>query len=427
MRNRFLGLLGVMLLAPMTAWPGTLDDSVVTLHLAGRTTKSACAPLPVDCTQYPTTGSLLTPYSAYLVVARGRAVPGVAGVSCGLYYDGTPRQGVDVFGWTLCGDLDFPNRGWPDAFSGNSVTWTTNNHCQRSEIGDEGVHAIAGELYVYAYGNDLLQITPNAPLGLLEVADCKARVTPLRHDAAGAIGFGGPGYNPCTGAGVLPDPAPDAPPPPPVPVPNGSLESAAVLLHIGDPTVRDACAALPADGSAVVTQAPIDPEAGYYVYVLASIETAGEGQGLSAVAFGLDYDATDLRIWSWSTCRGGSITTSDWPANGTGASMIFTGAECLGADLGAVGYFYVTPYAPSTLGIAAHPNEGYVGVADCALDVQQADFAVLPERIGWVSMGGGSKGADGDGCNPLEEPCAKSTTPVEATSWGRMKAMFADD
>jgi len=69
---------------------------------------------------------------------------------------------------------------------------------------EEGVHAIAGAFYVFAYGPDTLRITPNttrAVLPRLTVSDCQVFETELQEEALGSAVFGeeGKGCNPCLG------------------------------------------------------------------------------------------------------------------------------------------------------------------------------------------------------------------------------------
>jgi hypothetical protein len=68
-------------------------------------------------------------------------------------------------------------------------------------IAPDGVHAIAGAFYLYAYGPDLFALTPNLNLQIpeLAVADCNASTTyiPMSPPYMGWVGFGVPGCNSC--------------------------------------------------------------------------------------------------------------------------------------------------------------------------------------------------------------------------------------
>jgi hypothetical protein len=151
----------------------------------------------------------------YLVVARAYPGPGIAGVSCGISYNATSGAGVDVLGWTLCADLEFTNSGlngeWPASGGGNRITWVSTTNCQRTVIDPDGVHAIAGVFYVYAYSEDYFSLDLNQNLQFPEfaVADCSAQVTylsvsePQPYGHAGCVGFGTLGWTPCYG-GFIP-------------------------------------------------------------------------------------------------------------------------------------------------------------------------------------------------------------------------------
>ncbi len=140
--------------------------------------------------------------NVYLVVAQADPVAGIAGISLGVEYD---MPNVAVFGFTLCGDLDFPNGGWPLSGGGNRITWNYLENCQRTEVGSDGAHAVAGCIYAYAYGAGELRITPNKNLQSgpeLTVADCAIRETDLPFSHAGSVMFSDtevPGCNPCLG------------------------------------------------------------------------------------------------------------------------------------------------------------------------------------------------------------------------------------
>jgi hypothetical protein len=192
---------------------GTQDGAMIVLHAQAHTTKSSTicttAAPTVPCSQYTTSWAVRTPADVYLIVVRAKPEPGIAGVSCGIDYDGRPGQGVDVLGYQLCADLEFPSAGlngeWPADDGGDRITWVSTTNCQRTVIDPDGVHAVACAFYVYAYGPDFFGVTPNwnvAQSGELVVADCRASMTPVyqgtKDDCAGVV-FGGLGCNPCLG------------------------------------------------------------------------------------------------------------------------------------------------------------------------------------------------------------------------------------
>jgi hypothetical protein len=212
--TRVLAAALLMLLSAFLPGPGvagTQDGAMMVLHVQAHTTKNGAvcttAAPAVPCSQYRVGWPVSTPADVYLVVVRAKPEPGIAGMSCGIDYDGRPGQGVDVLGYQLCADLEFPSAGlngeWPADGGGDRITWVSTTNCQRTVIDPDGVHAVACAFYVYAYSPDLFGVTPNwnvAQNGELVVADCSASMTPVYHgttqECAGVI-FGGQGCNPC--------------------------------------------------------------------------------------------------------------------------------------------------------------------------------------------------------------------------------------
>ncbi len=208
-----LALIGV---SSVSAWAGTNPNAVFALHAKAHTTKpvSICTTrspnsgTPIPCTSYVTQWPLATSADVYLVVARGDSVTGIVGASCGVQYNQAVGMGVDMHGWTLCADLESisagPNGGWPNSGGGNRMTWVASTNCQRTVAGDQGVHAVAGAFYVYAYGTDVLNLTENKNVAFpeLAVANCSghtdhlpwARVAFVTFSAGGVL----EGCNPCT-------------------------------------------------------------------------------------------------------------------------------------------------------------------------------------------------------------------------------------
>jgi hypothetical protein len=160
---------------------------------------------PRTCDTYRTDAAVDTAYIAYMVVARAEEI---AGMECGLEYLGPNDQGVVVGQWFLCADLEFANAGprgdWPEAGSGNRITWERENNCQNQPLSSNGVHAVAGAFYIYSYGPDEFKITPNRTLvsgSAATVADCQAAqasidTTETAHKLA-RVSFGSTGLNPC--------------------------------------------------------------------------------------------------------------------------------------------------------------------------------------------------------------------------------------
>jgi len=169
------------------------------------------------CTNYTVTAPLGAG-QVYLVIAKA-GTEGVAAASFGISYCGSKGAGIDpeFVTWTPCADgLQFPNNdgvhgNFPQPGGGMRITWNNSTSCQTEVIGHDGVHAVVGVFYVYAYSRDFLQITPNNNLqgGVpeLAVANCAGVTTDLYQvwgpaivvQLMGRVGFNAFGYSPCGG------------------------------------------------------------------------------------------------------------------------------------------------------------------------------------------------------------------------------------
>ncbi|HEX7877782.1 MAG TPA: hypothetical protein VF720_00130 [Candidatus Eisenbacteria bacterium] len=198
--------------APRTAWAVPYDGHPkILLHLAAPTVKSPCAAGKLtDCGSAVVAGSVGTPggpfYFAYVLAAKGN-LPDLAGIQLGIRYQEGCVNGredgnrIDVFGWTLCGTLEFPSSGfysWPSPNSSNTITWDNGAACQTGET------AVAGYFYVGCYGAaDTLSVIPRPVDQLASVARCNTLETNLTSADLGRVVFspGGvsSGCNPCAG------------------------------------------------------------------------------------------------------------------------------------------------------------------------------------------------------------------------------------
>lgn len=182
---------------------GSQDGAVVAV--SGNT--KACRPCPVcensifpptACADFTTSQPTLSGVLILIAVAKADPDSGIAGISFGIEANPT----IGIFGWDLCGDQEFSTAGWPSNATGNTVTWNPNTNCQREVFGTEGVQAYTGALYIYAYGDGALTVTPNFAAGdsVLRVSDCNGAESALSAPG-GAVGFGTtPGYTPCSPA-----------------------------------------------------------------------------------------------------------------------------------------------------------------------------------------------------------------------------------
>ena len=219
------------------------------------------------------------------------------------------------------------------------------------------------------------------------------------------------------------------PPPPPPPVTGTS----AVMLHIGPAVSFDnVCTSGPHSTDEIVTEAvaKADGSAQYSVYVLASPRVVEEGQdGLRGVQFGVDHSGstmppTDLRIWDWHTCSDAEWPDDTWPSTGGGNTI--TWVSCNFSRLLTVGAFTVSAYAPASMAIVGYPATGLVKTANCNAAEEVTNQTVPFDRVGWVSMGGASRGLDRNGCNPAIESCVTQQVPVRPTTWGKVKSLYGN-
>lgn len=204
-QSRFLVSVLAILTSMLVAGPvlaGSQDNAVIALHAKhltpGEYTPSCADGPTVPCSEYVSEWSAWMPGWVYLMVARGDPTAGVGGLSCGITYDWNNL----ILQWVFCGDLEFPSQSWPNPQSGNRMVWDFVDNCQRTVYGEEGVHAVAGAFYVYAYAPTQLEIIEHPELmGGPEflVVDCSNQTSDVPYPGhAGMIGFGGlPGRLPC--------------------------------------------------------------------------------------------------------------------------------------------------------------------------------------------------------------------------------------
>lgn len=167
--------------------------------------QGGAAPTDLPCSDYNTSGQVGQGTFIYLV-AHTPPDQGVLAFSCGIDYSGS-YSGIpsDYVYFSYCGDgLIFPSSQWPAPNSGTRITWFT---CQDTDVGGEGVNAIAGAFYVYAYGMDTFKVTPNNTVSPSEltVVDCAQNYVDVDPNTGlGSVVFSADGSiegdNPCAGA-----------------------------------------------------------------------------------------------------------------------------------------------------------------------------------------------------------------------------------
>jgi hypothetical protein len=199
------------------------------------------------------------------------------------------------------------------------------------------------------------------------------------------------------------------------------------MLHVeeaGDP--RNICDQAPdlVEDLVTLAEAREDGSARYYVYILATPEVPADPVGMRGVRLGIEYDQGDgerINVFSWNSCSGAEFRQTEWPASGSGITLTYD--ECTGSEVIVGGYFYITAYSPSVIALTGFPSTGVVEYLDCSGATEE--FVPVDEvQVGWISMGGAARGFDANGCNPAIEPCNVAPSPVQTTTWGKIKAKY---
>jgi hypothetical protein len=228
MKRALLGLLIACMTMGLASVASAGENAIagISLHITKPVTKLPCDNLPtyvknpgtvgaaaIDSKGQPCPAGVGT-FSVWLIVCNGSDSLGVAGLECGIEYDGALGSGVDIDSWTLCGDLEFSSGNWPAAGSGNLITWEPTFNCQDVSIPDPGldaegnrifnhsVIATAGVFQVTSYGRDNLIITPRPVSGRAKVADCRNAEDDITFAVPSQLGIAGfcrglNGYNFC--------------------------------------------------------------------------------------------------------------------------------------------------------------------------------------------------------------------------------------
>lgn len=193
---------------PPTATAGTGADTRILLHVVpdpGPRGRDCLVPEIRSPENIRTRGGLApATYLVYVLAAGFDTTAGLAGIQFGIDYDADPERGVDVLGWSHCATLEFHGDDWPRAGSGNLLTWSPSDDCQRRSP------AVVGFFRVTAHSPGDLRLTPRPADGLAAVAGCAIRmsrvdenVDSLPQSHLGWVSFGGgSGFNPWTSARV---------------------------------------------------------------------------------------------------------------------------------------------------------------------------------------------------------------------------------
>ena len=198
--------LGMLVLSALALVPLDADAAVsrkpkILLHVKATTTKNQCvvpAALSGICANTVNQGDLGQAYHMQVIVDLGDSVNtvvtndpnnGLAGVQFGITYPGqfdpAGTTGINIFGWNLCGVLEFAMPGWPGPGTGNLITWNSVTGCQRSRM------TTAGYFYMTAYSAGTFQLVPRQvdmpPIA--KFADCTSFETALTPGELGHAAF----------------------------------------------------------------------------------------------------------------------------------------------------------------------------------------------------------------------------------------------
>ena len=176
-----------------TAATGAAAQPVVALHAVPRAgNPGTCDGLTgISCAGY----SVEVPDAedgafVYLVIARGDPEAGVSGISYA--FDISTLAAVEDF--ILCADSRIGSQ------SGAVISWDPGASCQRSVIGQDGVHAVAGVFVVGTVGPSFMGIFPNQETEPKTLAVIGCDGSSVEATGAGFVTFGpltDDGFNPC--------------------------------------------------------------------------------------------------------------------------------------------------------------------------------------------------------------------------------------
>jgi hypothetical protein len=217
-----LALCGIVFsaLPAMSSIVPSANRPKILLHVRSVPTKNQCTTsfTPVTCSDIVTHVPAGAPgagifYYIYLVVAKGDSMTDLAGMQCGIAYQGYAPEtypgsnhpesdgvATDVYAWALCARLEFQfttNALWTQPGGSNLITWDSSTTdpitgCQT------GALARAGYWYVGSYGDDIFKVTVRPVDHLAKVASCSASEAVVHTWELGYIQFGASeGCNPC--------------------------------------------------------------------------------------------------------------------------------------------------------------------------------------------------------------------------------------
>lgn len=164
------------------------------LHWAGtHETTNTCTFNVQNCTTSPKgevlVGAPAGPGSYDVYVLLFDTGSGITRASFGLCCEGD----IQINGWTMCSDLEFPTAGWPGCGEADSLVWAMEQPDHHVTVGILEVEVIDGTA--------LLCVCPDPRSGW--AGYCHGTDPDLwcggviSAELLGCVGFGTPGYNPC--------------------------------------------------------------------------------------------------------------------------------------------------------------------------------------------------------------------------------------
>ena len=132
----FLALVGTLPGAVRPAMAGRNPNAKFVLHLVPFTNRSTCLSGRITKPAAAVTQGDLFPakYIAYVLIVDGTPSAGFAGCQFGIGYNDSTERGVDILDWNECSLFNWPEQDWPDAGTGNLLTWNQETDCDTTGI-----------------------------------------------------------------------------------------------------------------------------------------------------------------------------------------------------------------------------------------------------------------------------------------------------
>lgn len=187
--------LSTLIASPRPAAAVDLTPRIL-LHARTASTSQPCQPSITGCGAAITGGILnlssgAGDYFVFLLAGRFDPSIGARAITTGLYYDLMTLEGVDIYSWHLCADLETPSTTeWYRSNGSNTLSWNA-EHCRQDSL------AVGGYFYLTAYTpGEIAMVAPEG--GAASVTLCNDQVVTVPVEQLGYVGFGSrTGCNPC--------------------------------------------------------------------------------------------------------------------------------------------------------------------------------------------------------------------------------------